>query len=266
MSRLKNLVARLDQHGIARLGAALWFKVGQELSPADIDWAKPLLGEDGDRLLWETLTEASAISTDRILEPGPLARFLWEISAGENQLLVDCPSLVWTLPPQHPKSGMLGGTYLKAIIEIIELAQKSLLMTSPFLQEHGITSLIQALYQALARGVEVTVLTQEANNIASSQSLALEELRREAERLGGRLIAYSTGFQVGTTLHAKLVVADTKKMVLGSANITGPGLGQNVEAGVVLGEKEATEVRLVVEELILSGSVKMVFDTKREKD
>ena len=63
-------------------------------------------------------------------------------------------------------------------------------------------------------------------------------------------------------LHAKLVIADEDVMVLGSANLTGPGLEQNIEAGVILsGGREAKAAKQVVAELERAGLVRMVFDT-----
>ena len=261
MSRLNELSERLDARKLARLGAALWFKVGSRIGIADLGWALPLIGQDGDRLIWEVLKEGSALSADGTLEPGAVARLLDELSPRKRSLLGEVPRLVWTLPPQHPQAEKLGTTYNEAILEVIKETRGRLLMTSPFLQEHCIASLMETLVEALGRGVKITVLTHEAENLASSQSVALEDLRREAERLGKSLSVYTAVTPAGSMLHAKLVLADGRRMILGSANLTGPGLEQNMEAGVVLGEKEASEIWMVVDGLIAGGLVKLVFDT-----
>lgn len=261
MSRLNELSERLDDRKLARLGAALWFKVGSRIGITDLGWALPLLGQDGDRLIWEALKECSTLSAVGTLEPVALARFLGGLSTRKRNLLGGVPRLVWTLPPQHPQAERLGSTYNEAILELIKESQAHLLMTSPFLQEQGLSSLMATLVEALGRGVKITVLTHAAENLASSQSVALENLRREAERLGKSLSVYTAVTPAGSMLHAKLVLADSSKMVIGSANLTGPGLEQNMEAGVVLGEREASEIRMVVEGLITGGLVKLVFNT-----
>ena len=263
MSRVRELMELLDGQKVARLGAALWFKVGSRIRIADLGWARPLLGQGGDRIVFEALEEAAAISADGILEPGPLARFLQEISTGGKSLLGVLPRLVWTLPPQHPLAERLGITYAEAILEVIREAREHLLMTSPFLQEQGIASLSEAILEALGRGVKITVLTHEVENLASSQSVALEELRREAGRLGRLLAVYTAVTPAGSLLHAKLVVADCRQTLLGSANITGPGLAHNLEAGVMLGERESSEIKDIVDGLIEGGLVKLVFDTNQ---
>ena len=40
-------------------------------------------------------------------------------------------------------------------------------------------------------------------------------------------------------IHAKIVLADMRIAVIGSANITGAGLGQNLEVGVAVGGPDA---------------------------
>jgi phosphatidylserine/phosphatidylglycerophosphate/cardiolipin synthase-like enzyme len=101
------------------------------------------------------------------------------------------------------------------------------------------------------------VLTLDADDLASSQSVAVEELRREAERIGGSFLVYTSA--TSFLLHAKLVVADRKRMILGSANLTRPGLSHNLEAGVVLGEREAGEIVGIIEGLMDSGLMKMII-------
>lgn len=261
MSWLNELSERLDERKLARLGAALWFKVGSRISIEDLEWALPLLGQDGERLVWEALKERVALAADGTLEPRPLARLLEELSTKEQSPLREIPRLVWTLPLHHPQAERLGTTYNEAILDVVKEARSHLLMTSPFLQEHGIAPLIKTLLDALGRGVRITVLTHEAENLGSSQSVAIEDLRRQAERLKKSLAVYTAVTPIGSMLHAKLVLADGQKAIIGSANLTGPGLQQNVEAGVVLGEKEASEICAVIEGLIAGGLVKLVFDT-----
>ncbi len=172
------------------------------------------------------------------------------------------PQLVWTLPPCHPMSAEIGSSYTKAIINVIERATKQVVMTSPFMQEHGISSLLKALIDALARGVVLTVLTHHAEDVGSSQSIAIEELRREAVRLGKALKIYTADAPVGSMLHAKVVIADEDLMVLGSANLTGPGLDRNVEAGVVLGPSEAAKALQVISRFDQAGLIRLVCDTE----
>jgi phosphatidylserine/phosphatidylglycerophosphate/cardiolipin synthase-like enzyme len=89
----------------------------------------------------------------------------------------------------------------------------------------------------------------------------VEDLRREAIRLGKLLKVYTADVPVGSLLHAKLVIADGKSLILGSANITWPGLEQNLEAGAVLNNGEANEAKLVISGLEKAGLVRLIFVT-----
>lgn len=259
MSCVARLQELLDTQTLARLGAALWYMVGKQVGLRDLAWASALLGQDGDRLLLRALEESKALSSEQVLDPRVLARFLEQVSSPKNSASRRIPRLVWTLPPQHAMAEKLGCTYAGAIIEVIGEARDHIFMTSPFLQEEGISPLRNALLEALSRGVIVTILTHDADNLTSSQSIALEELRREAERLGRSLRVYTAAASTNSLLHAKLVVADGCKMVLGSANLTRPGLSQNLEAGVVLGERESLEMMRILNALIKGNLVTKVF-------
>jgi phosphatidylserine/phosphatidylglycerophosphate/cardiolipin synthase-like enzyme len=224
---------------------------------AGLSWALGLLGADGDRVVMDALNEACVISFDGKLDPGKLASLLGRLAKSDADSM-----LVWTLPHSHPMAYALGTSYVRAILEIIGSASDELCLTSPFIQEIGIANLAGSLTEALRRGTKIIMLTHQAEDLSSTQSIALEELRREAERLGGSLTIYSAYGLEGNLLHAKLVIADSKKMILGSANLTAPGLTKNLEAGVVLGSGDATVAKQVVDGFIRSGLVKLVYQTK----
>lgn len=50
-------------------------------------------------------------------------------------------------------------------------------------------------------------------------------------------------------------------MVLGSANLTGPGLTSNLEAGVILGSEEARLAAQVVQGMIKANIAVKIFST-----
>jgi len=128
---------RLDMDRFLRLGAALCFRSGTRLRLQDLDWAVPLLGESGDRLLWDELCTVGILDSENRVSPHTLERWLGSLveewGQGEKS-----PRLVWTLPEAHPAAPELGSTYLKAILETMKAAQWELVITSPFLQEKGV--------------------------------------------------------------------------------------------------------------------------------
>src|SRR5262249_53699201 len=123
---------------------------------------------------------------------------------------------------------------------------------------------------ALCRGVRVTVVTHDALNAASLNATAVEVLRREARRVRGKLEVYSADAGAGAErrvnplLHAKLVIADETRLLLGSANLTSYAFSSNLEAGTILGPVPAGEATTVIEALIHSGMVYLVFSTSED--
>jgi phosphatidylserine/phosphatidylglycerophosphate/cardiolipin synthase-like enzyme len=111
------------------------------------------------------------------------------------------------------------------------------------------------------------LITHDLSDIASTNSRAVEELRKEAERVSGRLEVFSASRARGRDrehyplLHAKLLIIDRRKLLLGSANLTSYGLSSNFEAGTLLGQRDAQEADEMVRYLIEAGLVQSVFRT-----
>jgi phosphatidylserine/phosphatidylglycerophosphate/cardiolipin synthase-like enzyme len=162
-------------------------------------------------------------------------------------------------------------TYLEALLATIDDACETLLCVSPYIDTPGIGILFDAFMNALARGVKLTVITHDALNPTSFTGAAIEELRREARRANGLLTVYSAHAGSGPDrrqhplLHAKLLVADKKKVAVGSCNLTSYALSTNLEAGTVLGPEAAEEATAVISYLIRSHLVYLVFATGQER-
>jgi phosphatidylserine/phosphatidylglycerophosphate/cardiolipin synthase-like enzyme len=174
---------------------------------------------------------------------------------------------VLSLPLAHISHASRGSTYREAIGNLIAQAREQLILVAPFIDSAGISGLLTALLSAMLRGVNVIFLTHDALNIASFTSRAIEELRREAERIGGQLAVYSAEAgsgrdrQTHPLLHSKLVISDNKSVLIGSANLTSHALASNFETGVLLGSDEAMEVAGIVHNLIKSSYVYLAFKT-----
>jgi len=240
----------LTDHQLTRLAAALWNRVDQVTTYHHLAWADDLLGPGGRDRLWADLQRSDAL-LDEQLQPQALARYLAQGQA-------EAAALLWTLPP-----GLIaqGQTYLDGLTSVVHGAQRELLLMTPFLQVGGVHLLQRELQDALYRGVSITMISHDLHDIKSPQSQALETLRREAERMAASFKAYAAQPQSGL-LHAKLVVADRERVVLGSANMTGYGLSMNFEVGVILGSPYAEQVASMYEQLLRSSVVQHVFTTQ----
>jgi phosphatidylserine/phosphatidylglycerophosphate/cardiolipin synthase-like enzyme len=214
------------------VGAPLWSRLGQPVAANDLLWADSLFGEGGHLWLYDALQRHGALEGGRLQAQG-LAAFLGGYA--------DHGSLLWTLPYRE-------SSYAAAILEAIASAEQHLWLVSPYLEQQGMAHLGDELLRALWRGTAISVITHDALEPDSPQARALACLQQEALRMQGTLVIYSTKMEKGL-LHAKVVVADRTWGVLGSANLTNPGLRWNVEVGLRFGEQHARAVVAQLEAL-----------------
>lgn len=256
---LAQLASRLtDVEALRRLGQALWMMLDRPVERPALIWARGLLGDDGDEVLWSALqAEAVLAPPDKRVNAGGLAAMLGQLSnhaPGNEQL----PRLVWTLPRELGLPA-LEDSYSEAAISLVEKAISSVVLVSPFMEAKGVGRLLDALLQALKRGVRVSVFTHGANDLSSYASAAIDELRREAKGLNGHLEVFSARERLSVLLHSKLVISDSTRAIVGSANLTGKGLAENFEAGVMLGSEHAPQIAKVVAALQRSALVAEAF-------
>jgi phosphatidylserine/phosphatidylglycerophosphate/cardiolipin synthase-like enzyme len=222
------------------------------VDPAGLVWARGLLGERGDEVLWSALVDERVVAQPEYrVQPANLAAMLWVLANAPADHL-ELPRLVWTLPPELGLPD-LEESYSSSAIALLDASMETLTLVSPFMEAKGVGRLLESLLGALKRGLHVTIITHGATDLSSYASNSLEELRREAQGLSGILAVYSARDDLPILLHSKLVVSDNVRSIVGSANITGRGFGENLEAGVMLGEKQTSEITRVIAALRLSG-------------
>jgi phosphatidylserine/phosphatidylglycerophosphate/cardiolipin synthase-like enzyme len=169
--------------------------------------------------------------------------------------------LLWTLPSKLAVKGVDTAGYLTAATEVVRTSQSRLLVVSPYLETEGVGRLQHELLEALQRGVAVKFVTHGAEVLGSWASTSLEDLRREAVELEGRLFVFCVPQATDVLIHSKVVVADGECGVLGSANLTGRGFGRNLETGVTIGAKAAAEIERVLAQAVECGLLVEVYKT-----
>lgn len=245
--------------GIRRLGQALWMMVGRPIEPAGLLWARGPLGDNGDTLLWNALRDAEAIQEpDFVLRPRQLANFLCDLWSDRTDG-DEATRLVWTLPANLPIDGLPRDGYVRAVIQLVESATVSVMFVSPYLEPMGMGRLHDVLLAALQRGVAVLILAHNVADLSSLASASLETLRRESVGLPGSLRVFTALPASHVFFHLKIVVADERAGIVGSANVTEKGFDANVEVGVLLGREAANEIERVVRVAIASGLAKEVY-------
>ena len=250
---LAELKVRLsDVDKLRRLGQALWMMLERPVDPAGLVWARGLLGERGDEVLWSALVDEGVVVQPEYRVHAARLLAMLSILANASAKEADLPKLVWTLPPELGLPG-LENSYSTTAISLVHSATNTLILVSPFMEAKGVGRLLESLLIALKRRVHVSVITHGATDLSSYASSALEELRREAKDMPGVLDVYSARDALPVLLHSKLVVSDNVRSIVGSANITGRGFGENLEAGVLLGERQTGEITQVIGALLRSG-------------
>jgi phosphatidylserine/phosphatidylglycerophosphate/cardiolipin synthase-like enzyme len=130
------------------------------------------------------------------------------------------------------------------LVQLAVEARHRLVLASPYLNVASLLKdgvLANSINAALARGVEIEIATA-AGHIDELQAM----LCNMAGAAAGRVSLYQPQAnalddrQLGS--HAKFCISDAQKAYLGSANFTAPGLGGNLEMGVLVEGKLAAQI------------------------
>lgn len=162
--------------------------------------------------------------------------------------------LVWTGPTSH--SIPLRRTE-QVLLQLIREASERLLIVS--FAVYQIEPIANALAEAIARGVQLTLCLESANvsegKIAYDTLKAFSQVTQNATVLMWPLEKREKN-EDGKfgSLHAKVAVADGKTMFLSSANLTGYAMNLNMELGIVVRESTLpTQVEKHFQELRRQG-------------
>lgn len=129
--------------------------------------------------------------------------------------------------------------YFEETLHAIEGAQRSIffvmyhLPLDPSNRESPVTKLVEALVRAQTRGVRVEViLDQERQADPTSQAAPLKNLRAYSVfKENGVAVSFDS---LSKRTHAKLLVIDEEKVIIGSANWSREALNENNEANLLI--------------------------------
>lgn len=161
---------------------------------------------------------------------------------------------------------------MPTLARMIKRASREIVILTPFFEGGGLDRLEAPLLDALAEGVEVTIVTRYLHDSDSINRGVLLDLWEEAndrgidtERLG--LIDYTVwdadvpearrhqdGDTPAFTLHAKLMVVDAREAYVGSANVTDYGFARYLELGVRLSGPAVEGYAALCDRLLASES------------
>ncbi|MBX7213995.1 MAG: phospholipase D family protein [Thermoflexales bacterium] len=164
--------------------------------------------------------------------------------------------LVITAPEPHGKQYVYATrcrTTLGVLVELFLRAKYHVIMAAPFVQplsELADGVLADVLQGALRRGVKVDVLSTGAGLMAFDRTQLLP-------RAQGQLRFYRPAANVvydqRLGSHAKFCVADGESAYVGSANLTSPGLTDQIELGLLVNGDIARQISDVWDYLVGAG-------------
>lgn len=132
------------------------------------------------------------------------------------------------------------------IEELIKDAEKEIQILAYVISQHA-KKMLELLENALSRGVRVTLVI---NNFQSQEREIrdrLSSLSREFEHM--KVVSFED--QDGGELHAKVLVMDRKKAVIGSANFSWHGMKKNYEVGVIVEGESVWKLAKLIDDLVL---------------
>jgi len=134
---------------------------------------------------------------------------------------------------------------IEPVIEEIISEASSEIHVVAYLLTPSALRIIGLLGRAAERGVRVTMII---NDLKSQHPRIVTELRSLSRRFPHFRVISFTGPR-GEQLHAKVIVADRKRAVVGSANLSWGGMYSNYEIGLLIEGEPAWELAKIVESL-----------------
>jgi len=154
------------------------------------------------------------------------------------QLVITPPRMFGAAFAEHFQFRMTVGVLIQLVVE----AQRRIIITAPFLQSgYGLSNgpIADATQAALRRGVNVDIMST-GRSLGNINRAWLTQQAQGNLRLFRPAANVEDEERLGS--HAKFCVADGERAYIGSANLTGPGLSEHLEMGLLVKNQIAKQV------------------------
>jgi cardiolipin synthase len=141
-----------------------------------------------------------------------------------------------------------------AVYELICEAKDEIIIVAYLLTEAA-SGIIDQLRKSAERGVKITMLI---DNLERQERAVVERLRLLARYPNVRILSFSD--PEGRHLHAKVIVADRRRAVIGSANLSWGGMVANYEVGVLIEGETAWKLACAIDRFITAKGIKHVVN------
>lgn len=209
-----------------------------------------LIAATGERsLAVPALRYAGVITAERVLTPAArdvLIRL--DTAVAMRSVDADRWAPVMTVPA-YLRAALSEGDVLETLPvlrDLISSARRRVVIASPFL-DPGFEHLAPGIERLIRSGGNFRLITRELLVPDSHNAQAVERLRRRCGDSGALdVVSWEEG---GLGLHMKVVVADSRRAYVGSANFTWGGMGQHAEMGVRLDGPAVPVIELLLDTL-----------------
>ncbi len=194
--------------------------------------------------LVEVLRKQSAHDLDKI--PGLCQEAAAWVLGRRSVKQAEPWDLVASLPGTVALPGELRRTTGETLVQLIVQARVSLRLAAPFIDQIGISFMGEALAAATSRGVKLEILLPTRSTHADG---ALSDLAATIA-VSGRTSNYllSTLRDDAPWAHLKVLTSDSNSAYIGSANVTGAGLGgRNLELGVLVRGASVLDIERILD-------------------
>jgi phosphatidylserine/phosphatidylglycerophosphate/cardiolipin synthase-like enzyme len=141
----------------------------------------------------------------------------------------------------------VGGGFrsIEAVTEEIILNTKHELLIATFILTSD--KIFDLLEEIAAKGVKITLILNKPEDLPISIKNRIQRFSQIFPAV--RVIDFFT--ETGSQLHAKAIVSDRRKAIVGSANLTWPGMVKNYEVALCVKGRVAADIAELFERLLL---------------
>ncbi len=149
-------------------------------------------------------------------------------------------------------------------MRLIENAERSIFICSPFLQKEGFNTFLPTLISKAERGVDVKIVSRQIdrgdyNSRYTELKEIYEEFRNKKAPVSIRNYHYQSEKFVKSSTHAKFIVCDNRYAYVGSGEFRLNSFEKNFELGVIIEGETASNLGLIFD-MLFSVSSDVRFD------
>ncbi len=148
--------------------------------------------------------------------------------------------------PEFIRDGIRG--YEATIEELINHAEKEIHAVFYVISIHALR-FIRLMKKKAEQGVKVNLVVNSLNELQDEVKEYLMEIQK---RLAGIFQIISFHDLKNSDIHAKVLIVDRKKVLIGSANLSWGGITTNYEIGVMIEGEVAWSVAKLIDRIIFS--------------